>query len=142
MAADLREHLQSTLGAGYALERELGGGMARVFVAADTALGRKVVVKVLPPELAGAASAERFKREVQLAAGLRHPHVVPLLAAGEAGGLLYYTMPFVEGESLADRLRRGPLPVGEAVRVLCDVADARPRKGQLWPRDRRRGQVP
>ena len=124
MAADLREHLQSTLGAGYALERELGGGMARVFVAADTALGRKVVVKVLPPELAGAASAERFKREVQLAAGLRHPHVVPLLAAGEAGGLLYYTMPFVEGESLADRLRRGPLPVGEAVRVLRDVADA------------------
>ena len=83
--SDLREQLQSALGSAYALERELGGGgMSRVFVAEETALGRRVVVKVLPPELAGAASAERFKREIALAARLRHPHVVPVLAAGAA----------------------------------------------------------
>ena len=124
--SDLRAQLQSTLVGSYALERELGGGgMSRVFVATETALGRRVVVKVLPPELAGAASAERFRREIQVAARLHHPHVVPVLAAGKADGLLYYTMPLVEGESLRDRLRRtGALPVAEAVRVLRDVADA------------------
>jgi eukaryotic-like serine/threonine-protein kinase len=103
------------LGGAYRIERELGGGgMSRVFEAEETALGRKVVVKAFPPELSGAASAERFRREIQLAARLRHPHIVPLPSAGEADGLLYYTMPFVEGES----------PVGEAVRVLRDVAQA------------------
>ena len=124
--ADLRERLQAALGGAYALERELaGGGMARVFVATETALGRRVVVKVLPPELAHEVSAERFRREVQLAAQLRHPLVVPVLAAGEAGGLLHYTMPYVEGESLRARLaREGALPVPAAVRVLRDVLEA------------------
>src|SRR5215211_5334561 len=84
MTTGLREHLQATLGDTYTLERELGGGgMARVFVAEETALGRRVVVKVLPPDMSGAVSAERFRREVQLAARLQHPHIVPLLAAGD-----------------------------------------------------------
>jgi tRNA A-37 threonylcarbamoyl transferase component Bud32/tetratricopeptide (TPR) repeat protein len=122
----LREQLQDTLGEGYRLERELGGGgMSHVFVATETALGRRVVVKVLPPELSGVVSADRFRREVQLAARLNHPHIVPLLSAGESGGLLYYTMPFVEGESLRTRLvRDGRLPVGEVIRLLRDVGEA------------------
>jgi serine/threonine-protein kinase len=108
------------------LERELGGGgMSRVFVAEETALGRKVVIKVFPPELAAALSVDRFRREIQLAASLQHPHIVPLLSAGQAGDLLYYSMPLVEGESLRARLlREGELPVLEAIRVLRDVADA------------------
>ena len=124
--ADLRERLQAALGDAYALEREFGGGgMSRVFVATETALGRRVVVKVLPPELAHEVSAERFRREVQLAAQLRHPLVVPVLAAGDAGGLLYYTMPYVEGESLRARLARGgALPIAAAVPVLRDVLEA------------------
>jgi eukaryotic-like serine/threonine-protein kinase len=123
---DLRERLQASLGDAYALEREVGGGgMSRVFVATETALGRRVVIKVLPPELAHEVSAERFRREVYLAAQLRHPLVVPVLATGDAGGLLYYTMPYVEGESLRARLARGGgLPVVESVRVLRDVVEA------------------
>src|SRR5688572_31540254 len=97
---DLRESLQSTLGSSYTLERELGGGgMSRVFVARDEALGREVVVKVLAPELAAGVSAERFAREIRLAAALQQANIVPLLSAGAtAEGLPYYTMPFVEGE--------------------------------------------
>jgi serine/threonine-protein kinase len=108
------------------LERELGGGgMSRVFIAQETALGRKVVLKVFPPELAAALSVDRFRREIQLAASLQHPHIVPLLSAGQAGDVLYYSMPLVEGESLRARLaREGELPVPEAIRVLRDVADA------------------
>lgn len=99
--------------------------MSRVFVAEETALGRPVVVKVLPPELGAAISMDRFRREIQVAASLQHPHIVPLLAAGRADDLLYYTMPLVEGESLRARLaREGELPVPEAVRILRDVADA------------------
>jgi serine/threonine-protein kinase len=95
---DLRDHLQETLGDAYLIERELGGGgMSRVFVATETALGRRVVVKVLPPELAAAVNAERFRREIRIAAGLQHPHIVPLLSAGEADGLLFYAMPLIEG---------------------------------------------
>ena len=122
----LRDHLQSALGSAFALERELGGGgMSRVFLAEERALGRRVVIKMLPPELSSEINAERFKREVRLAAQLQHPHIVPLLMAGEAGGLLYYTMPFVEGESLRTRLERErELPIGEAVKILRDVADA------------------
>ena len=125
--SNIQEQLQRALGSAYVIERELGGGgMSRVFVAHEAALGRQVVVKVLRPDLAEALSAERFKREVRLAARLQHPHIVPLLAAGEiAGGLLFYTMPFVEGESLRERLaREGALPVAEAVRILGDVAGA------------------
>src|SRR3954468_1207023 len=124
---DLQDRLQQGLGTTYVIERELGGGgMSRVFVADETALGRKVVVKVLRPELAEALSAERFKREVRLAAKLQHPHIVPLLAAGEIEpGVLFYTMPFVQGESLRQRLQRDAgLPVGETVRILCEVVGA------------------
>jgi serine/threonine-protein kinase len=99
--------------------------MARVFVATETALGRTVVVKVLPPELAGAVKSERFRREISLVASLHHPHIVPLYSAGEAGGLLYYTMPLVNGESLRARLdRAGQLAVAEVVHILRDVATA------------------
>jgi Tol biopolymer transport system component/tRNA A-37 threonylcarbamoyl transferase component Bud32 len=124
---DVQDRLQLALGAAYVIERELGGGgMSRVFVAHEAALGRKVVVKVLRPELAEGLSADRFKREVRLAARLQHPHIVPLLAAGEIdGGVLFYTMPLVEGESLRARLaREGALPIAGAVRILCDVAGA------------------
>jgi serine/threonine-protein kinase len=126
VTTDLREHLQATLGSAYTLERELGGGgMSRVFLAEETALGRRVVVKVLAPELGAGVNAERFRREVRLAAQLQHPHVVPLLSAGERDGLLYYTMPFVAGESLRARLARaGELPLAEAHRLLRDIADA------------------
>jgi serine/threonine-protein kinase len=123
---ELRDQLQGTLGTAYTLERELGGGgMSRVFVATETALGRPVVVKVLSPDLAGDLNMDRFRREVRLAATLQHPHIVPLLAAGEMGGVPYYTMPFVEGESLRERLRvAGALPLGEALSILRDVAKA------------------
>lgn len=123
---DLLERLQSSLSAAYRVERELGGGgMSRVFVAEEIALGRRVVLKVLPPDLAAGLSIERFRREIHLAASLHHPHIVPLLAAGEAGGLLYYTMPLIEGESLRAKLaREAELPVGEVVRLLRDVVDA------------------
>ncbi len=126
MSSELRDHLQTTLGNAYTLERELGGGgMSRVFVAAETALGRSVVVKVLPPEMASGVSVERFKREISLAARLQHPHIVPLLSAGETAGLPYFTMPFIEGESLRARLTRGgELPIKDAVHLLREVASA------------------
>ena len=95
---DLQARLQVALGAGYRLERELGGGgMSRVFVAEDVELGRRVVVKVLPPEMAAGVNADRFRREIKLAASLQHPHIVPLLHAGRADDLVWYTMPLVEG---------------------------------------------
>jgi Flp pilus assembly protein TadD/tRNA A-37 threonylcarbamoyl transferase component Bud32 len=123
---DLRGRLTAALAGRYTIERELGGGgMSRVFVATETALGRRVVVKVLSPEVAAEMSAERFRREIHLAASLQHPHIVPVHAAGQAGDLLYYTMPFVEGESLRERLmRKGSLPVANVVRLLRDLADA------------------
>ena len=126
MPPDLQERLQTALGDAFRLEGELGGGaMSRVFVAEETALGRKVVIKVLPPELAAGLSVDRFRREIQLSASLQHPHIVPLLSAGQADDLLYYSMPLVEGESLRARhARDGELPVPEAVRVLRDVGDA------------------
>src|SRR6476619_7468991 len=120
------EQLQDALGTGIELERELlGGGMSRVFVAKDKALGRTIVVKVLPPDLAAGVKRDRFRREIQLAAQLQHPHIVPLLSAGEHGELLYYTMPFIEGESLRARLeRKAKLNVREVMRMLHDVVDA------------------
>ena len=124
--SDLRSQLQTALGSAYTLERELGGGgMSRVFVATDVTLDRKVVVKVLPDEMAGQVSLERFRREIALAARLQHPHIVPLLAAGDANGLPYFTMPFVEGESLRARIaRHGELPLSEAIRLLREIASA------------------
>ena len=126
MSRDVQEQLQRTLGDAYRIERELGGGgMSRVFVALETALQRKVVVKVLLPELAAGVSVERFRREIYLAAQLQHPHIVPLLSAGESEGLPYFTMPYVDGESLRARLlRERELPVAQAVRMLRDVAAA------------------
>ena len=99
--------------------------MSRVFVATERALGRRVVVKVLPPEMAGHVSVDRFKREIALAARLQHPHMVPLLAAGDAGGLPFFTMPLVEGESLRAQLaKHGELPLNDAVRLLREIASA------------------
>ena len=123
---DLRTRLQAELGSAYAVEKELGGGgMSRVFLAEETRLGRKVVVKVLPPEMAAGVNADRFEREIQLAARLQHPHIVPLLTAGAAGDLLFYIMPYIEGESLRAKLaREHELPVGEAIRILKEVLDA------------------
>jgi TolB-like protein/Flp pilus assembly protein TadD len=98
--------------------------MSTVFVARDNTLGRSVVVKVLPYELAATVSVDRFKREIMLSAALQHPHIVPVLSAGETDGLPFFIMPFVEGESLRARLSRGPLSVREAVSILKDVARA------------------
>jgi serine/threonine protein kinase len=99
--------------------------MSRVFLAHERALGRKVVVKVLLPELAAGVNVERFRREIQLAAQLQHPHIVPLLSAGEAEGLPYFIMPFVSGESLRTRIaREGEFPVSDALRILRDVVSA------------------
>src|SRR5512143_824791 len=122
----LRDQLQQTLGSGYTVERELGGGgMSRVFVARDESLHRNVVVKVLPPDLVAGVNVERFNREIVLAAGLQHPHIVPVHSAGQMDGVPFYTMPFVDGESLRGRLTRtGALPITEAIGVLRDVAKA------------------
>jgi serine/threonine-protein kinase len=99
--------------------------MSQVFVAQDVRLGRKVIVKVLSPELAAALSAERFEREIRVAASLQQANIVPVLAAGDANGMPYFTMPFVQGESLRKRLVEGPgLNVSEIVRILGDVARA------------------
>ncbi len=125
MTADLRTQLQAALGEAYTLERELGGaGMSRVFVATETRLARPVVVKLLSPELAAGISAERFQREIRVAASLQQANIVPLLSTGEAGGLPYYTMPFVEGQSLRRRLAEGALSIPDIVRILGDVARA------------------
>jgi tRNA A-37 threonylcarbamoyl transferase component Bud32/tetratricopeptide (TPR) repeat protein len=125
VSASFQEHLELALGDEYRVERELGGGgMSRVFLATELDLGRQVVIKVLTPELAAGVNRERFRREVQMAATLQHPLIVPVLTAGEAEGLLWYTMPFVEGESLRERLHRGVLSAKEATSVLVDVARA------------------
>lgn len=126
MADTFRDALAAALGTNYSIERELtGGGMSRVFVATEAALGRTVVVKVLREEFAADVNRERFRREITLAAQLQHPHIVPLLQAGEHGDLLWYTMPFVEGESVRDEVRRGrKFTVKDLVRLLHDVLDA------------------
>lgn len=124
--SDFQDRLQAALGDDYHLERELeGAGMSRVFVARERALQRTVVIKVLPPDLAAGVNVDRFRREIQLAAQLQHPHIVPLLAAGEEDGLLWFSMPFIEGESLRHALlNRGQLSPRDVVRILHDVVDA------------------
>ncbi|HMG95174.1 MAG TPA: protein kinase, partial [Gemmatimonadaceae bacterium] len=126
LQTDLQDQLRTTLSDAYLLERELGGGgMSRVFLAEERALGRRVVVKVLSPDLAAGVNVERFKREILLTARLQHPHIVPVFTAGETEGLPYYTMPFVEGDSLRVRLMRsGAMPIAIAVSILRDVARA------------------
>ena len=125
-AEDVMAQLASSLGAGYVLERELdGGGMSRVFVAYEPALGRRIVVKTLAPELAAGLNGERFEREIALAASLQQANIVPVLAAGRSGNAPYYTMPFIEGRSLRERLaREGALPIRDVVNVLRDVTRA------------------
>jgi len=117
--------LNSALAGRYAIEREIGhGGMAMVYLAHDIRHHRHVAVKVLRPEIAALLGTERFLREIEIAAQLNHPHILPLHDSGEAGGMLFYVMPFVEGASLRDRLAAdGALPVSEAVRLLHDVVD-------------------
>jgi len=110
----------------YRIERILGeGGMATVYLAEDLRHRRPVAIKVLRPELGAALGAERFLREIETTASLRHPHILPLFDSGEAAGLLYYVMPLVEGESLRDRLQREPqLPIDDALSIAREVADA------------------
>lgn len=124
--SDLLGQLQAALGSSYHVERELGGGgMSRVFVALEPKLGRHVVVKVLPPDMAAAVNVDRFQREIRLAASLQHPLIVPLLTAESSGDLLYYVMPYIEGDSLRMRLvRDSTLSVAETLRLMRDVADA------------------
>lgn len=122
----LLQQLEAALGSQYAVERELGGGgMSQVFLATELSLDRKVVIKVLPQSLAATVNVERFRREIQLAAQLQHPLIVPVLSSGIINGLPYYTMPFIEGESLRARLTRDrELPLGDTVRILRDVVSA------------------
>lgn len=123
---NFESELQRALGDNFVLERELtGSGMSRVFVATEQSLNRQVVVKVLPPELAAGVNRDRFRREIQLAAQLQHPHIVPLHAAGSSGDLLYFTMPYIEGESLRHALQESvKFSPREVVRILHDVSDA------------------
>lgn len=126
MSDTLRDALQRALGSAYRIDRELGGGgMSRVFVAHDNSLDREVVVKVLSGESTDGISGDRFRREIQVIAKLQHPHVVAILAAGEAEGALYYVMPFVKGETLrAKMVRDGAMSVAGVVKTLREVLDA------------------
>jgi Tol biopolymer transport system component len=123
---EISSRLAAALADRYRLEREVGsGGMATVYLAEDLRHRRNVAVKVLRPELAATLGGDRFFREIEVAARLQHPHILPLLDSGEADGFLYYVMPYVAGESLRERLaREGELPVHDAVRILAEVVDA------------------
>jgi eukaryotic-like serine/threonine-protein kinase len=124
--AEIQRRLQDVLSDRYRIEREAGrGGMATVFLAHDLKHHRRVAIKVLHPELAAVLGPERFLREIEIAASLTHPHILPLHDSGEADGLLYYVMPFVDGESLRQRLsQRQRLPPGEAVGIARDILAA------------------
>src|SRR6267143_6459737 len=123
---DVGARLASALSAHYRIERELGrGGMATVFLAHDLKHDRSVALKVLHPEIAAALGSERFKQEIMLAARLQHPHILSVHDSGEAAGELWFTMPFVEGESLRDRLEREhQIPVEDALRLARETAEA------------------
>src|SRR5947209_2125808 len=120
------ETLQQTLGDRYMFEREIGsGGMATVYLAQDIKHQRQVAVKVLKPELGAVLGAERFLSEIRVTANLQHPNLLPLFDSGEADGLLFYVMPYVEGESLRHRLdREKQLPVDEAIAISVAIANA------------------
>jgi len=118
----LREHLAPR----YQVERQIGaGGMARVYLATERHPRRPVAIKILEPDVSTGLLYDRFIREVELSSRLNHPHIVPIFAAGDAGGLLYYVMPYIEGESLRQRLvKQGALPLEEALHIALDIADA------------------
>ena len=124
--ADVIERLNAALADRYRIEREIGrGGMAKVYLAEDLRHERKVAVKVLRPELGVTLGADRFLHEIKLTAKLNHPHILPVYDSGEAGGFLFYVMPYVAGETLRERLdRERQLPLDDAVRFACEVADA------------------
>src|SRR2546422_1435132 len=124
--SDLLQRLQSGLAGRYTLERELGhGGMATVYLARDSKHDRLVALKVLRPELAVALGPERFHREIMLVARLQHPHILSVYDSGEVAGQLWFTMPYVEGESLRERLdREKQLPLEDALRIAREAADA------------------
>jgi eukaryotic-like serine/threonine-protein kinase len=123
---DLRDRLQAALGDAFTVERELGGGgMSHVFLATERRFDRQVVIKLLPPDVAGGVSLDRFNREIQLVARLQNPHIVPVITAGEADGVPFFTMPFVEGRSLRDLLKAGTkVSIAEGTNILRDVATA------------------
>jgi hypothetical protein len=123
---ELLERVRAIFDVTYEIEEELpGGGMSRLFIATDRELQRRVVIKILPPELTSEMMTSRFKRESEVTARLQHPHILPVISAGVRDGLLYYVTPFIEGESLRHRLEReGQLPLRDAMRLLREVADA------------------
>jgi len=125
VTADFRTQLQRGLGTAFVLERELGGGgMSRVFVATETALNRRVVIKTVPQDMLSGSAAERFRREILTVARLQHPNIVPVLSAGNADGVPWFSMPLVEGASLREQLQREAMALPTAVSVLRDVARA------------------
>src|SRR2546430_13192463 len=137
--AELLARLRGALADRYAIERELGhGGTATVYLAQDLKHGRAVAIKVLRPELAAALGGERFLREIEIAARLNHPHILPLHDSGQAGGVLYYVMPYIEGESLRERLERGRPPPPRGGPRLTPPGGRRvgyrPNHGEVEPR--------
>ena len=124
--SDYVTRLNTALEGRYRIESELGeGGMAMVYLADDLKHERKVALKVLKPELAAVVGAERFLAEIKTTASLQHPHILPLYDSGEADSFLFYVMPYVEGETLRERIdREGELPIQQAVRILRDLVDA------------------
>ena len=125
VTTDLSTQLQEILGPGYRVDRELGGaGMSRVFVATELDLDRQVVVKILPSDVTAALNTDRFRREIHVAARLQHPHIVPLLAAGAHGSLLYFTMPFINGDNLRTWMHERSASTQQITRILRDVAEA------------------
>jgi len=123
---DLLEQLRKIFADNYRVDEELkGGGMSRLFLATDLSLNRKVVIKILPPELTSDMMAARFKRESEVTAHLQHPNILPIITAGVRDGLMFYVMPFISGESLRERLKReGQLPITDALKIAGDVAGA------------------
>lgn len=125
MSDSLESQLRQTLAGTHTVERELpGGGLSRLFLGCELRFQRQVVIKVLPPNFVAGVSAERFEREIAFAANLQHANIVPVLTAGETAGLPFFTMPFVDGESLRARLKRGPIPPLETRSILIDVVRA------------------
>src|SRR5687767_1454619 len=129
-----QDRLASALEGRYSIVREIGaGGMATVYLAEDVRHRRKVAIKVLHPELTAVLGPERFLNEIELTANLQHPHILPLFDSGAADNLLFYVMPFVEGETLRARLsRESQLPIAEALRIAGDVRSEERRVGKEW----------